>query len=106
MLSRLVRAKNDKDTIGAWKLDLNRILHVFNVCSVIFTWLSLTVPFQTELAVNTHVAVSDVHHDVSGIRQDVSGILRDVSKMQEEISGQSRSVGAIFYLSMTDAHHP
>ena len=32
--SRLVYAKNDKEMIAAWKLDLNRILHVFNVCSV------------------------------------------------------------------------
>ena len=37
LLSRLVHAKNDKDTIAAWKLDLNRILHVFNVSSAHFT---------------------------------------------------------------------
>ena len=29
--SRLLRAKNDRDTIVAWKQDLNRILHIFNV---------------------------------------------------------------------------
>ena len=33
--SRLFHAKNDKDAIAAWKLDLNRILHVFNVRAVI-----------------------------------------------------------------------
>jgi hypothetical protein len=33
-VSRLFHAKNDKDTIAAWRLDLNRILHVFNVRSV------------------------------------------------------------------------
>ena len=93
-ISRLVYAKVDKETIAGWKLDLNRILHVFNVCSVVFTWLSLTVPFQTELAINTHVAVSDVHHDVSEIRRDVSEIL----------DGQSRSVSAIFYPPTIDAH--
>ena len=32
-LSQLANAKNDKETITAWKLDLNRILHVFNVRS-------------------------------------------------------------------------
>ena len=37
LLSRLVHAKNDKDTITGWKLDLNRILHVFNVRSVDLT---------------------------------------------------------------------
>ena len=42
LLSRLAHAKSDKETITAWKLDLNRILHVFNVRSVITVWLSLT----------------------------------------------------------------
>ena len=98
LVSRLIYAKSDKDTIAAWKLDLNRILHVFNVRSIIFTRLSLTFPSQTELAMNTHVTVSDVHHDVSGIRHNMS-------KIQEEISGQARSVGATFYPT-TDAYHP
>lgn len=30
-LSRLAHARNDKDTITSWKLDLIRILQVFNV---------------------------------------------------------------------------
>ena len=42
LLSRLANAKSDKETIATWKLDLNRILHVFNVCSVIAARLSLT----------------------------------------------------------------
>jgi hypothetical protein len=36
-VSRLLRAKNDKETIAAWKIELNRILQVFNVRSVILT---------------------------------------------------------------------
>ena len=40
--SRLVHAKNDKETIGAWKLDLIGILHIFNVRSVGTVPLSLT----------------------------------------------------------------
>ena len=28
---RLFHAKKDKETIAAWKVDLNRILHIFNV---------------------------------------------------------------------------
>jgi hypothetical protein len=35
LFSRLVHAKDDKDTIVSWRLDLNRILHIFNVRSVI-----------------------------------------------------------------------
>ena len=32
--SRLLHARNDKETIAAWKSELNKILIVFNVCSV------------------------------------------------------------------------
>ena len=31
--SRFLHSRDDKDAIAAWKSDLNRILHVFNVCS-------------------------------------------------------------------------
>jgi len=34
LLSWLAHAKNDKETIAAWKLDLIRILQVFNVRSL------------------------------------------------------------------------
>jgi hypothetical protein len=30
-ISRFIHSKNDKDMIAGWKLDLNRILVVFNV---------------------------------------------------------------------------
>jgi len=33
--SRLLHAKNDKETIAAWKSDLDRILRIFNVCSIV-----------------------------------------------------------------------
>ena len=32
-ISRFFHSRDDKDTITAWKSDLNRILIVFNVCS-------------------------------------------------------------------------
>ena len=73
-VSRLLHARNDKETIADWKLELNRILHVFNVRPVFSVWSSLTVGSQTELAVTTHVTVSDMHTIVSGIRDDVSKI--------------------------------
>lgn len=44
-VSKVFHAKDDKDTIAAWKQDLNRVLHVFN----------------TELSINTHVMVADLH---------------------------------------------
>ena len=35
IVSRLFHAKSDKDTIAGWKSDLNKILLVFNVSSVV-----------------------------------------------------------------------
>ena len=31
-VSRFFHSREDKDVILAWKSDLNRILHIFNVC--------------------------------------------------------------------------
>ena len=31
VVSRLLRAKNDKEAITAWRRDLNKVLHIFNV---------------------------------------------------------------------------
>ena len=78
-VSRLAHAKNDKDMIAGWKSDLGRILQIFNVRPVVFTQPLLTVTFQTELAMNTHVAVSDIRHDVSKIREEIGGNVRPVS---------------------------
>ena len=33
VISRRFHARNDKETITSWRLDLNRILHIFNVRS-------------------------------------------------------------------------
>ena len=33
-VARLFHFKDDKERIAAWRLDLNRILHIFNVCSI------------------------------------------------------------------------
>jgi hypothetical protein len=33
-ISRFLSSKNDKDAIAAWRQDLNRILHIFNVRSL------------------------------------------------------------------------
>ena len=35
VISRHLHAKNDKEQIAAWRLDLIRILHVFNVRPVV-----------------------------------------------------------------------
>ena len=88
-LSRVVHAKSDKDAVGAWKLDLNRTLHFFNVRSITSVWSSLTDRFQTELAVNTNVVVSDVRRDVVTTRTIVSEIHQAVVKGRGEADNKS-----------------
>ena len=87
--SRLLHAKNDKETIATWKQDLNRILQVFNVSFIVHVWPYLTAHSQTELAMNTHVIVSDIY--------------RNTLKCQEGIDDQRRLVSnvcTLFYYRM------
>ena len=80
VLSRYLGAKDDKETIAAWKSDLTRILILFNVRSLICLWRLLTARSQTELAVTTHVTVSDIRQDISKIREEIgTGQVRSVS---------------------------
>ena len=90
LLSRIANAKNDKGAIPTWKLDLNRILHIFNVCPIIVTWplLALTTHSQTELAMNTNLIVSDVHHGVANTHTMVSDMHRNMLKSQEGTDDQ------------------
>ena len=69
--SCIVHAKDGKDTIAARRLDLNRILHAFNVRSMTFSPLSLIVRFQIELAINTHIVVSNTHNIVSDMHHTI-----------------------------------
>ena len=103
MLSRFVNAKNDKDIIAAWKSDLNRILHVFNVRSVTSVRPLLIVCFQTELAINTNVVVSGIRHDVASTHNIVSDVHRTVVKIQEGIDGKNLVVSATSALFTTQS---
>ena len=85
-LSRMFHAKNDKETIATWRLDLNRILHVFNVCGVTSARPPLTAQFQTELAINTNVTVSDVQRDVLNTQTIVSDVRHDVTNAHAVVS--------------------
>ena len=38
---RLFNAKYDKERIAGWKSDLNKILHIFNVRSIVSVLISL-----------------------------------------------------------------
>ena len=85
-VSRLFHARNDKEKIAAWKSEINRILHVFNVRFVTFACSSLIVHFQTELSINTHVVVSDIRQDVANTRAIVSNVHQGVVNTHTIIS--------------------
>ena len=109
--ARLLHAKNDKETIAAWKLDLNRILHTFNVRSIIPVWLLLTGHFQTELAMNTHVIASDIHHGVVTIHNIISNVHDGVANTHAVVSDIHRNMlksqeGTDDQLQLVSDFHP
>ena len=71
-ISRCFHAKDDKEAITAWRSDLDRILRVFNVCSVTSVRLLLIPHFQTELGTSKRATVSDIHQDAANTRTIVS----------------------------------
>ena len=78
--------------MATWRSDLHRVLQVFNVRLVCSVWQSLISPFQTELAINTHMVVLDIH--------------RNVLAGQGSADGQHHSVNRVFYLSTTGCSQP
>ena len=95
VVSRHFHAKNDKEQIAGWRSDLVRILQIFNVRSIISTQPLLTLHSQTELAINTHVAVSDTHVLVSDIH-------RTMMKGQEGSDGVNSLVSETRNLFITE----
>jgi len=98
VISRRYHAKDDKEAIDAWNLDLNRIRRVFDVRPVTPLRPPLTARFQTELRIdiratdsgarqdaeNEHTVTSNVHRDVTNAETTVSGVCHDVSSTQPE----------------------
>ena len=70
----------------------------------------LTVHFQTELAISTHVVVSDVHQGVtnthvivSKLEQNVADIHRTIVTGQDGSDGKTQSVGATCTPSVSES---
>jgi len=86
VVSRLFHSKGDKENIAGWKSDLNRALFVFNVSFAVCARPPLSACFQTELAINTHVVVADVHQDVVDTRTVVTDVRHDVKDARAIVS--------------------
>jgi len=79
VFSQLFHSKNTKEKISGWKIGLNRALLVFNVSFVVRARQPpLSARFQTELAINTHVVVTDIRQDVASTRTVVTDVRKDV----------------------------
>jgi hypothetical protein len=65
--------------ITAWRRDLNRVLHVFNVRSGGCVLDLLMTRLQTELAINTHMIVADIHRGVLAGQEVAPGKRQPVS---------------------------
>jgi hypothetical protein len=97
-LHRFVLSKTDKDKIAAWKQDFIRVLHVFNVGAIGSVWhsfASLAASFQTELAIDTNMTVTDTNTMVADIH-------RNLLTERDGASGRNREVGTICYPSTTE----
>jgi hypothetical protein len=92
---RLLHAKSDKDKIAGWASDLNKILQIFNVRCVAPPLASLNIGFQTELAIDTNVAVSGTYNIVSGTHNIVSGTHNIVSDTHNVVSDTHNVVSDI-----------
>ena len=98
LISRIFYTKREEATITAWRSDLDRILHVFEVRPTVHSLVTpLTDHLQTELALQ---AVSDIREDVADIREDVantrelvSDVHRTILKDQEGADISNQTVG-------------
>ena len=91
----MFHAKNDKEMIAIWRSDLNRILHIFNVRSATPAQPPLTVHFQTELSIDTNIAISDTHRDVTSTNTVASDTHAIVSEIQRNVTDTQTIVSEI-----------
>lgn len=122
-LSRRFHKKEDNEAIAAWRLDLNRILRVFNVRFAIPLQPPLTLCFQTELGVNIHGTESDarehtpktrpiisnpdsaipnVRSGVSNTHAVVSDTNRNQLKTREDTTNLNQAVSSFYILFVTE----
>ena len=101
-VSRHLHAKSDKERIATWRLDLDKILHVFNVRSVVSVWLSLTLRSQTELVIN--VTVSGIHYGGTSIHTAVCNVHQGVANTHATVCELQYTV-ANTHTIVSDIHH-
>ena len=66
-----IYSEKDKEAMITWRSDLDRILRVFNVRSIVSVWLLLTVYSQTKIVRNSMLGGRE---GTDGQRQSVSDV--------------------------------
>ena len=95
MVCQYFHARNDKEKIAGWRLELDRLLQVFNVSPTGYLWLLLTLHPQTELTITTHVIVSDTQAVVSDVHRGVVNTQTIVSKVDHTVTSSHTMISEI-----------
>ena len=99
---RIVHATSDKETFASWRSELNRILHVFNVGSIVSVIRpSLTLRSQIELTMDTYAIFSDIRNHIATM---VSDLDRTSMEYQKVADGKNPSVSTLGHHSTLNKH--
>ena len=101
-VSQILRGKNlDKGAIAIWRLNLEKILHVFKVRSVAFIRPLPTFCFQTELTTSAPAIAADTRDTL-----DPATIASDAHSKEltshEDAGSQNRAVSLPHAMAVTD----
>ena len=103
-ISRRYHAKDDEELIATWGLEFNRILRVFNVCSVLSVWQLPTHCFQAKPVIDPisgarqdapnkhHSTVPDPRSNVANVHPATSDVRRNELKSREGAGSQNPAV--------------
>ena len=100
-ISRRYHAKDDKEAIAAWKLELNWILHIFNVRYVVSMRLLLTFRYKTELGTSARATASGTHQDPAD-KPTVAPDIRRNEPKSRAVGSQNQPVSSASALLVTD----
>ena len=102
---------DDEETITAWKSNLDKIRHVFNVRSFIRAQCLLTFRFQTEFTTNMGVNVPEIRHGASNIHvvseahHDVAHHRQIVSEVRGDVAGGRTAAPSVLFDKMGHQEH-
>jgi len=104
-ISRRYYARDNKEAIATWKLDLDGILRVLDVCYIIPVrrlLTALTFRFQTELEIHARATVPEIHHDAANTSTPISDTHRNKPKGHKDTDGKNQAVSTTRTLPVTE----